>query len=205
MSKVSNKPPLNPSAKWLGDNVNMDEIPDDDDCGDPKFAWGIISPANDSQYMARMYQDQKVMMEQSSGIKRSIFDDNGECEPNHLFADDWKYRTNENALLHVKENGTDRTVRQLKYLCNFQNAFYFEALAVAIKQLPENHRHAVCWRKLQYRRNAKTLIHNTQEEMRSEYYNLCFSELCDRYMQGTDWEDNEKYMTVRNRINCIFR
>ena len=29
------------SAQWLGDYVNMDEIPDDDDddCGDPKFAW----------------------------------------------------------------------------------------------------------------------------------------------------------------------
>ena len=49
------------------------------------------------------------------------------------------------------------------------------------------------WSKLQYRRNAKTLIHNIQEEMRSECYNMCFSELCDRYMQGTDWEDNEKY------------
>ena len=111
VSKNGYNPPLHPSAQWLGDNGNIDEIPDDD-CGDPKFAWSIISPANDSQYMARMYQDQKVMMEQRSGIKRSIFDDNGECEPNHLFPEDGdsKYRTNENALLHVKENATDRTV-----------------------------------------------------------------------------------------------
>ena len=35
-----------------------------------------------------MYQDEKAMMEQSSGIKRSIFDDNGECDPNHSFAED---------------------------------------------------------------------------------------------------------------------
>jgi len=40
--------------------------------------------------------------------------------------------------------------------------------------------------------------------MHSEYCNLCFSELCDRYMLGTDREDNEKYMTVLNSINCIF-
>ena len=58
VSKNGYEPPLHPSAQWLGYNVNMDEIPDDD-CGDTKFAWGINSPVTDSQYMTRMYQDQK--------------------------------------------------------------------------------------------------------------------------------------------------
>jgi len=34
VSKNAYKPPLHPSAQWLGNNVNMDEIPDDDDCTD---------------------------------------------------------------------------------------------------------------------------------------------------------------------------
>jgi len=96
------------------------------------------------------------MMEQSSGIKRSIFDDNVECEPNHLFAEDGdsKYRTNENALLHVKENATDRTGRQLKYLCNFQNAF---DARLWLWRLNNCQKIIVmqCWSKLQYKRNAK--------------------------------------------------